>query len=744
MRDIKKIVSEMTLEEKAGMCSGADFWNLKGIERLGIPSVMVTDGPHGLRKQQGGSDHLGINESVQAVCFPAACATAASFDEDLLEEMGTALGSECRAENVSVLLGPAVNIKRSPLCGRNFEYFSEDPYLTGKLAAAQIRGVQSQDVGTSMKHFAANNQEYRRMSVSAEMTEQTLREIYLTGFEIAVKEAKPWTLMCSYNRLNGTYCSDNKKLLTGILRDEWGFDGYVMSDWGAVDNHVKGIEAGLELQMPGAGPETDEKVIRAAKEGTLPESVLDRAVERILTKVFAYSDSEKTAVFDRAKDHEIAVKVAKECAVLLKNEGILPLSENKKVLYIGDFAKKPRYQGGGSSHINPYKVSSALNSAEEKARNVTYLNGFSEQAEEAEYIRAEEAAKEADVVVIFAGLPDSFESEGYDREHMRLPQCQNQLIERIAKVQKNTVVVLHNGSPVEMPWADAVSAILEMYLGGEGVGEATDALLFGEANPCGKLPETFPKRLEDNPSFLNFPGDGELVRYAEGIYVGYRYYEKTDRKVRFPFGHGLSYTGFAYHNLRFSSDKMKKGESVEVSVDITNTGKYAGKEIVQLYISDCTGNKNRPVKELKAFAKTELAPGETKTVTMTINARSLSWYSEKLGDWYAAPGQYEILIGSSSADIRLQGEILFETSDVLPLVIDQNTPLGMLMGNPSVIALLKSFAEALDSGDAQEAALNAEMMERMMAEMPLRAIRNFGQITEKQMQDILETIRQMF
>ena len=613
-RDLKKIISEMTLEEKAGMCSGEDFWRLKKVERLGIPEVMVSDGPHGLRKQPGEADHLGIGESIVAVCFPAACATASSFDTELMNEMGKTLGEECQAENLSVLLGPAVNIKRSPLCGRNFEYLSEDPYLAGKMAASYIRGVQSWDVGTSMKHYAANNQEYNRMSCSSNLSERTFREIYLPAFETAVKEAQPKTIMCSYNKINGEYASENKHLLTEILRDEWGFEGYVMTDWGAVADRVTGIVAGLDLEMPGSHGVNDAKIIAAVKDGSLDEALLDKAVERILKVLFSYADNRHPeAVFDRDADHEKAVKIETECAVLLENNGILPLKEGRKVVYIGEYAEKPRYQGGGSSHINSSKVTSALESAKEKGRPVSYVKGFPFDKDEenaGELAAAVQAAKDAEVAVIFAGLPDLIESEGYDRKDMKLPACQNKLIEEVIKVQPNTVVVLHNGSPVEVPWADKTAAILEMYLGGQGVGEATDKLLYGDVNPSGRLAETFPLRLEDNPSYLNFPGDGVNVDYAEGIYVGYRYYDARKMPVRWAFGHGLSYTEYEYSNLNMPAESLDDKGCVKVTVDVKNTGSMVGKEVVQLYVSDKNGTAGRPVKELKGFAKVELQPGK--------------------------------------------------------------------------------------------------------------------------------------
>lgn len=766
-QDLKKLIGQMTLEEKASLCSGADFWHTKPVERLGIPSVMVSDGPHGLRKQAEESDHLGLNESVEAVCFPAACATAASFDTELIERMGETLGEECQAEDLSVLLGPAVNIKRSPLCGRNFEYFSEDPYLTGKMAAAHIRGVQKWNVGTSIKHFAANNQEYNRMSCSSEVSERALREIYLPGFEIAVKEARPKTVMCSYNKINGVYASENPHLLTEILRDDWGFEGYVMTDWGAVNDRVKGLAAGLELEMPASGGSNDKKIVEAVKNKTLDEAVLDRAVERMLRVLFSYTEHRRPeAVFDREADHRKAVDVETECAVLLENNGVLPLKKGSRVVYIGEFAEKPRFQGGGSSHIHSSKVSSALEAAREKGRNVVYEKGFPADRDlsadtdfssagappvdkacslaggEAEgwLEAAVKAAAEADAAVIFAGLPDSFESEGYDRKNMRLPDCQNRLIQAVAAIQPNTVVVLHNGSPVECPWAEDAAAVLEMYLGGQGVGEACDRILWGEANPCGRLPETFPYKLEDNPSFLNFPGDGRKVEYAEGVYVGYRYYEAKKLPVRWAFGHGLSYTSFAYSNLRTSAETMEDDTVLTVSLDVTNTGAMAGKEVVQLYVSDRNHTPGRPVKELKGFAKAALEPGETKRVEFVLRARDLSYYHEELGDWYAPGGTYAILAGHASDEILLEKEISFTTKKMLPLHVDMSSTLGELMADPRTAPVLeRMLAEAVKGspfgGDG--GVVNEEMMKAMMFGMPIKSLMSFGMMSAEQAEGLI-------
>ena len=753
-RDVKAIIREMTLEEKAGMCSGKDFWHLKGVERLGIPEVMVSDGPHGLRKQAEEADHLGLNESIKAVCFPTACATACSFDRDLLEEMGERIGDECQAEDLSVILGPAVNIKRSPLCGRNFEYFSEDPYLASQMAAAHIKGVQSKNVGTSIKHFAANNQEHRRMSCSSEIDERTLREIYLAAFETAIKEAKPDTVMCSYNRINGEFASENHWLLTEVLRDQWGFEGYVMSDWGAVNDRVKGLKAGLELEMPGSGGNTDKEIVEAVKNGELEEAVLDRAVERILNIVFKFTDNRQEGKFDLEEDHKLAAKIAGESMVLLKNEGVLPLpAQGKKIAFIGKFAETPRFQGGGSSHINSFKITSALEAAKEVAE-VTYAQGYDvkeDVIDQAMLDQAVETAKEADVAVIFAGLPDAFESEGYDRTHMRMPDCQNTLISEIAKVQENVVVVLHNGSPVEMPWADQVKGILEAYLCGQAVGQAEVDILFGKVNPSGKLAETIPYKLSDNPSYLNFPGDGQKVEYKEGVFVGYRYYDTKEMPVRYPFGYGLSYTTFEYSDLQLSSDKIKDTDKLKVTLKVKNTGNRAGKEIVQLYVADKTGAASRPVKELKNFVKVELQPQEEKTVEMELDKRSFAWYNTDIHDWYAASGEYEILAAASSRDIRLKKTVYVESTRELPMHIHMNTTIGELLENPKTKAVVEGMTDSLiqhmggsseEENSAASEAITKEMSLKMMENSPLRSMRSFMGMTTEEIQELIQKLQE--
>ena len=736
----------MTLEEKAGMCSGLDFWHLKEVEHLGIPKVMVSDGPHGLRKQDEKGDHLGINDSIKAVCFPPAVLSACSFDRGLMEEMGKAIGREAQANDVSVVLGPAVNIKRSPLCGRNFEYYSEDPYLAGEIAAAFVKGVQSQHVGTSIKHFAANNQEYRRMSSSSEVDERTLREIYFPAFEIAVKKAQPYTFMCSYNQINGTFASENKWLLTDVLRGEWGFKGYVMSDWGAVNDRVKGLEAGLELEMPASGGDNDAMIVKAVKDGVLEEKILDQAVERILRIIFEYADHRKPQEFTMEKDHEEAQHIAEESMVLLKNENhILPLKTSEKAAFIGGFARNTRFQGGGSSHINCFKTTNVLDSVPCDAQ-VVYAEGFPADRDFYDKVLADEAVKaaaEADKAVIFAGLPESFESEGYDRSHMRLPECQHRLITEILKVQPNTVIVLHNGSPVEMPWLGEIKGLLETYLGGQAGGAAAANILYGKINPSGKLAETMPLKLSDNPSYLNF-GGGEKVEYREGIFVGYRYYDTKEMDVAFPFGYGLSYTTFAYSNLKLSMENPTEKDTVMVSADVTNTGKSAGKEVVQLYIRDLTGSAIRPEKELKGFEKVFLEPGETKTVTMELNKRSFAWYNTELHDWFAASGDYEILVGASSRDIRLTETLHLNSSQRLPMHVHMNTTLGDLLRNSETAEAAKKLIQKYLSGEAgSEAASEAvseEMTMAMTDSMPLRALMGFAGVSRKELDSVIEKL----
>lgn len=730
--NIDIIMKELTLEEKASLCSGLDFWHTKPVERLDIPSVMVSDGPHGLRKNVEDSENP--NESIKAVCFPTASALACSFDRTLLETLGKAIGEECQHERLAVALGPGCNIKRSPLCGRNFEYFSEDPYLSGQLAAAHIKGVQSRGVGTSLKHFACNNQEYRRMSVSAEVSERALREIYLAPFETAVKESRPWTVMCSYNRINGVFSSENKRLLTDVLRDEWGFDGLVMSDWGAVNDRVEGIKAGLDLEMPTSYEKNDRLIIEAVKSGRLNESELDKCVRRILEMIDRYlENAEPKTLWDMNRHHELARRIESECIVLLKNENeVLPLNKNKKIAFIGKFAETPRYQGGGSSHINSFKVTSALDAVSEYAE-VTYAEGYDLTGNSNEILlsKAVSCAENADTAVIFAGLPDEYESEGYDRSHMSLPENQLKLIDEICRVNKNTIVVLHNGSPVEMPFAGKVKGILETYLGGQAVGGAVCDVLFGKSNPCGKLPETFPIKLSDNPSYLNFPGEGDKVQYNEGIFVGYRYYDYKNTEPLFPFGHGLSYTAFEYSDFKLSHSEINDGKLLTAEVIVRNIGSRAGKEIVQLYVSGRKSSVIRPLKELKGFEKVELKPGEAKKVMFRLDSRAFSYYCEEIGDWYAESGEYEIMVGASSADIRLKDSVYVNTGRRLPLHFTLNSTCGDIMAVPEGRRIFSELISSVNMGvDEKDTAImgdgSAQMADSMMKDLPVRGMISFS------------------
>jgi len=663
MKDRKNIISQMTLEEKAGMCSGLNFWNLKILERLDVPTIMVTDGPHGLRKQAGSADHVGLNESIPATCFPTASALAATWDRDLLHQVGTALGEECRQEKVAVILGPGANIKRSPLCGRNFEYFSEDPYLSGELAKSHISGVQSQGVGTSLKHYVANNQEFRRMLIDTIVDERALREIYLAGYEIAVKEAQPWTVMCSYNKINGTYASDHKTLMNDILREEWGHEGIVVTDWGAMNERVASLKAGVELEMPGSKNGNTEKIIAAVQAGDLDESILDNAVERILKMIFKAEEGlSQDFSYDVQAHHALARKVAAEGAVLLKNENdLLPLNKGSKVALIGRFAKIPRYQGAGSSLMNPTQLDNLYDEMAKLvgAEQFSYADGYTQKGEapdEGLIAAALEAAQDADVVVVCAGLTDLYETEGIDRTHMKMPPGHDALIQELAAAHDKVVVVLSNGSPVEMPWVNDVSSILEGYLGGQaGAGGIAD-ILYGVVNPSGRLAETFPIQLADNPSQAYFPGGPATVEYRESIYVGYRYYDTVKQAVLFPFGYGLSYTSFAYDHLKIFKAQDEDG-TVTIQLTVKNTGKTRGKETVQVYVRDVESTPFRPEKELKGFAKVDLKPGEECEVSIELDRRAFAFYDVEQRDWLVEAGEFDILVGASSQDIRLIGSL---------------------------------------------------------------------------------------
>lgn len=674
MDEIKEVIAKMTLEDKIRLCSGKSFWETENMEKYGIPSFFMSDGPHGLRIQKGESDHLGINRSEQATCFPTASASASSWNPRLLYEMGEAIGEEALHHGVDVVLGPGVCMKRNPLCGRNFEYFSEDPYLAGVMGTNWIQGVQGKGVGTSLKHYAANNQEQDRMRGNSMVDERALREIYLSAFEMAVKESQPDTVMCSYNKVNGTFSSDNKTLLTDILRDEWGFEGLVVTDWGAVNDRVMAFKAGCDLEMPSSSGMFDEDVKRAVEEGKLSEADIDACVERIVRLAWKARETRKGIPggfpFDAEGHHDLAKKIAAESAVLLKNEnGLLPLQRTAKVALCGAMAETVRYQGAGSSHINPTKLPSLRAAMEAAGDTVAYYPSYELNGDknEEELKRAVDGAKEADVAVLVVGLPDSYESEGYDRQHMAMPESHCELVSEIAKVNPNVVVVLMGGSPVEMPWLADAKAVLNMHLGGQAVGEAGADLLYGVENPSGKLAETYPVSYKDCSSSESFGVKSRQVEYAESIYIGYRYYEKAGISVQFPFGYGLSYTQFElsdlkviYGNNALDSDfiwNLSEKDEAAVSCRVKNTGKRAGAEVVQIYVSDRTPDIFKAEKELKGFCKVYLEAGEEKEVTIALNRRSFMHYDVRTQNWEVLTGQYQIQVGTSSADICLAQDI---------------------------------------------------------------------------------------
>lgn len=694
--DVENTVRQLTLEEKAAFCSGYYYWHTKGLERLGIPKVMMCDGPHGLRKQVGAEDHLGLNESVQAVCFPSASALAASFDRNVMEELGTCLGKECQAEHVGMLLGPGVNMKRSPLCGRNFEYFSEDPYLAGELAASYVKSLQKEGVAACVKHFACNNQETDRMSGDSRVDERTLREIYLPAFE-----------------------------------------------------------AGLDLEMPGGPGAQDQKIVDAVREGRLDETVLDRTVERILRFVSDCVEQEKETVWNHEDAHRKAVEIAGECMVLLENrDQILPLKKDVKTAFIGEFAVKPRYQGGGSSHVNPWKVTGTLDTALEKGANVVFARGYDTENEEdqkqvtALIEEAVQVAREAEAAVIFAGLPDAYESEGKDRTSLEMPEMQNRLIEAVAEVQPNTVVVLHAGAPVLLPWRDRVKGILLAYLCGEGAGEAEEAILYGRVNPSGKLAETFPLKLEHNPSYLNFPGENGTVEYREGVFTGYRYYDKKALDVAYPFGFGLSYTEFDYDDLRLEKENIKDTETLRVTCRVKNTGTLPGKEALQLYVEPGEGTCPRPVRELKGFEKISLMPGESRKVSFVLDGRAFAYYSTEISDWYVPSGDYRVQIGASSRDLRLEKTVHVEGTKNLPVHYCASMTVGQLIreekGRQFVMKILAKYMhlteleieEQPDIEDCPEIIENT--IKNTMMGMPLASMVTYGALKEEQLEAFLE------
>lgn len=697
------IISQMSLEEKCYMFSGKDFWMTRTVERVGIKSIMLADGPHGVRKQEGRGDQLGIHGSVPATCFPTASAIANSWSPSLGEEIGRCLGEEAASQGVGVLLGPGLNIKRSPLCGRNFEYFSEDPYLAGKMAAGYIRGIQENGVSACPKHFAANSQELRRMASDSVMDERTFREIYLTGFEIAVKESKPKSIMSSYNRINGVYANENTHLLQDILRDEWGFDGFVVSDWGGSNDHVEGVRAGSHLEMPTTGGDSDEELIQAVKDGKISEELIDKRLDELLDVIFSVRPAVEKAfgkAFDVNEHHRMAEKASEESIVLLKNEdGILPLKKGANLALIGDFAETPRYQGAGSSIVNPTKVDSAKEMIERFDLNVIgFEQGYTRVGPESSLLqnKAVELAKKAEVVLLYLGLNEVSEAEGLERSHMRMPENQIALLDAIAKVNKNIVVVMSAGSSVEMPWLSKCKALIHGYLGGQAGASAMLKAIMGEVNPSGKLSETYPLTYEDTPSAPYFPSKLRNAEYREGLFVGYRYFETVGKKVLFPFGFGLSYTTFTYSNLQIEKFDTKsisniglmspkdapKGaadrgcnhrkdmeKTVTVSFTITNTGKMDGAEVAQIYVGAKESGVYRPVKELKGFSKIFLKAGESKKVTIPLDDKAFRYFNVQTNRFEVEGGEYVIMAGASAADIRLTGSVAVEGTNV-PSPID--------------------------------------------------------------------------
>jgi len=691
MEKFNALISKMTLEEKAALCTGASAWTTVGIDRLNIPSIFMVDGPHGVRRVK---DEFDMSEkSRPASCFPTAACASATWNTDLIRQMGEAMAEEAHVFDVDILLGPGVNIKRTPLGGRNFEYYSEDPFLSGKMAVSLIKGIQSKGVGTSLKHFAANNQEYQRFSIDAKIDERTFREIYLYAFEIAVKEAKPWTVMCAYNKINGDYCSEHHQLLVDILKDEWGFEGFVVSDWGAVHDRVKSLKGGLDLEMPGPQDRRVKAVVEAVKSGDLEVEILDEAVRRILRNVFKAQEVERNRSFDKEAHHALAREIASEGIVLLKNDGILPLKGGEQIAVIGHSAVEPRYQGGGSSNINPIQLDIPLDEIKKHAGDgrVVYAQGDTGQDTFNQSLidEAVEAAKSADLALLFLALPASIESEGYDRENLNLTQQQISLVQAVSKAQPESVIILNTGSAVAMSeWIDNVKVVLQAWLMGQAGAGAIADILFGEINPSGKLAETFPIKLENTPAFINFPGDAGEVRYGEGLYVGYRYYDAKKMPVQFPFGFGLSYTTFDYSNLQVA-EAFTDIDGLTISVDVTNTGDVAGKEIVQVYVHDHEASLSRPIKELKGFAKVELAPGETKTVSVSLGFWSFAFYHPDYKNWITEDGDFDILIGASSQDILLQATTRMTSNLKLPCVLDRESTLKEWIADPRGYAAIK-------------------------------------------------------
>ncbi|MBN2004241.1 MAG: glycoside hydrolase family 3 C-terminal domain-containing protein [Anaerolineae bacterium] len=726
----------MTLEEKAALCTGEGPWTTTAIPRLGVPSLVVSDGPHGVRHPIE-IDKIG-SLSHPATCFPTASSLACTWDIALMHEMGQALAEEASALGVGVLLGPGNNMKRTPLCGRNFEYFSEDPYLAGEMATGLIEGIQSRGVGTSLKHFALNNQEYRRFSISAEVDERSLREIYLPAFEKAVKKGKPWTVMCAYNKLNGTYCSEHYALLVNLLKEEWEFEGLVVSDWGAVHDRVAALKGGLDLEMPGPKPSRVQAVIKAVQDGLLDEAVLNEAVRRILKVVFKADETPIGKAFDQQAHNALARRVAAEGMVLLKNNGVLPLKKGLgHIAVIGRAAKIPHFQGGGSSHINPTMVAIPFDELRQQAgeAKLTYAEGYPEDDRFRQDLidQAVSVARNADVALLYIALPVYKESEGYDRADLDLTGQQIALIKAVGEAQSNSVVILNNGSAVAVKdWIQYASAVLEAWMMGQAGGGAIAEVLFGKVNPSGKLAETFPVKLPDTPAYIHYPGENGKVTYGEGMFIGYRYYEAKQIPVQFPFGYGGSYTTFAYGNAIISANTFKDTDGLTITVDVTNTGAVAGKEVVQVYVHDHKSALIRPYKELKAFAKVELQPGQTQTVTLSLDSRAFAYYHPGHRQWVTEDGEFDILIGASSADIRCKQTVTLQSTQKLPSLLNREStvldwlsdPRGKVIFAPMFEQMMAGMKQSM-AGDSDANEMTGVDMTSMIMDMPLIDILHF-------------------
>ncbi|MFN2274585.1 MAG: glycoside hydrolase family 3 C-terminal domain-containing protein [Anaerolineales bacterium] len=708
---LQAIISKMTLEEKAALCIGASPWTTTPIDRLDVPELVVADGPHGVRRVP--DVNAMMIDSLPATCFPTASCLACTWDIDLLHEMGEALAEECIALNVDVLLGPGANMKRSPLGGRNFEYFSEDPYLAGEMAASLIAGLQSRGVGACLKHFAANNQEFQRFSISAEVDERTLYEIYLPAFEKAIKQAGPWAVMCAYNKLNGIYCSEHHELLTDILKDAWGFEGMVISDWGAVHDRVASFQGGIDLEMPGPQAGRVQAVVEAVRAGELDEAIIDESARRILKTVFRAQETPKSGTFDADNHHDLARKIAAEGMVLLKNNGLLPLKGMQHLAIIGRSAEEAHFQGGGSSHINPTRVSVPFKELQAQAGEVelTYAEGYPAGSTFQQDLidQAVANAQAADAAVLFIALPGFKESEGYDRTDLDLTESQVALIRSVAEVQPRTVVVLNNGAPVTMDtWIADVAAVLEGWMMGQAGGMAIADVLVGKANPCGKLAETFPVRLTDTPAYINWPGGAGQVHYGEGLFIGYRYYDTKQMPVQFPFGFGLSYTTFTYSNAKVSAKRFKDVDGVKVTVDITNTGEVPGKEIVQVYVHDHQSGLARPEKELKGFAKIELQPGETRSISIPLDFRAFAYYHPSYHQWITEGGDFDLLIAASGEDIRQVLTVTMESTLSLPCLLTKESTIREWMDDARGKAVIEPIFAKIEAENRKMLAGEAE------------------------------------